>query len=133
MTRAPRARLTGRPSSRPFGAADLERRLCGRAGPPGDGPRERACREFGPGHEADEQSERIGRRRAQEMQARSGRLHAAVEHRVSVYATDPRERRRREERVTGDVDAIAGREQDVIDVTRRAVVEPQAKMSVGAG
>src|SRR5213083_2797668 len=82
--------------------------------------------EGGPRHETEQWAERVHRGRADEVQPGDRRLESPIEDGLPVDAAHAREEIRGEEAVLTDVDAVAGRHEDVIDRTRAAVVEPEA-------
>src|SRR5205823_7798916 len=88
-----------------------------------DSPRELASRKPGPGHEAHHRAEALCRRSADEVEARDGRLEAALEHGVALHDPKPSCERRCEQRKLPDVDPESGRQQCVVNVALAAVLE----------
>ena len=92
--------------------------------------RERTRGEAGPGNEPDERTERVDTRCAEEMQAGHGRFESVIEHRGAFRAPDVREQARREEPIAVDVYPVPRREQNVVDLACRTVVEGEREMTV---
>src|SRR5437879_5440611 len=115
-------------------SSDLERSIRAhavdpRGRSPRDGSRQRTRREFGPGNESDDGSERSRGRRAEEVEAGDGRSEAVAERRVSV---DDRQRREegREKVVASDIDTVARGQQHVVHQTVAAIVQTHPHAAV---
>ena len=109
----------------PRGLKDLLRASHGSrlGGVASDSEGERARGKRGARHEPHERTKAPGGRRAQEMESRHRGLEARVELREPVDSTNGFQKTVGKERVTGYVDSIPGREQNVIDTPLGRIVE----------
>src|SRR5579859_3358610 len=77
---------------------------------------------IGTGHEAHQRAEAPGGGGTQEMKAIKGRLVAIVEYGIAVDHSYGFQQRRGKEGILGNVHAVAGGHEDMVHLTRGAVV-----------